>query len=114
MKWLDKIKDDLRKLNRWNAETITQLKIDEGSIANIVGLPPDIYETYKTVWEMSMKSIIAHAVGYILASSVKSDDIRQIATLRHHMETAFKDGIKQVNLIQPVQPGAAPPAPSGT
>ena len=55
--------DDLRKINRWNADTITQLKIDEGSIANIPDLPRDMYETYKTVWEMSMKSIIAHAVA---------------------------------------------------
>ena len=55
--------EDLRRIGRWNAETITQLKIDEGSIANIADLPADMYETYKTVWEMSMKSIIAHAVA---------------------------------------------------
>ena len=57
--------DDLRKLNRWNAETINQLTIDEGSIANIPDLPIEMYETYKTVWEMSMKSIIAHAVALV-------------------------------------------------
>jgi ribonucleoside-diphosphate reductase alpha chain len=55
--------DDLRKLGKWNAETTAQLKIDEGSIANIAGLPPELYANYKTVWEMSMKSLIAHAVA---------------------------------------------------
>jgi ribonucleoside-diphosphate reductase alpha chain len=55
--------EDLRKLNRWNEETINQLKIDEGSIANIPDLPAEMYQVYKTVWEMSMKSIIAHAVA---------------------------------------------------
>jgi ribonucleoside-diphosphate reductase alpha chain len=55
--------EDLRKLGKWNAETIAQLKIDEGSIANIVGLPPELYANYKTVWEMSMKSLISHAVA---------------------------------------------------
>ena len=55
--------EDLRKIGRWNADTISQLKISEGSIAMIPDLPSDMYETYKTVWEMSMKSIIAHGVA---------------------------------------------------
>jgi ribonucleotide reductase alpha subunit len=55
--------EDLRKLGRWNAETIAQLKVSEGSIASITGLPIEMYATYKTVWEMSMKSLIAHAVA---------------------------------------------------
>jgi len=55
--------DDLRKLGRWNEDTINLLKINEGSIANIPDLPSDVYELYKTVWEMSMKSIIAHGMA---------------------------------------------------
>jgi ribonucleoside-diphosphate reductase alpha chain len=55
--------EDLRKLGRWNDETIAQLKIGEGSIANIPDLPDELYAVYKTVWEMSMKPIIAHAVA---------------------------------------------------
>jgi len=55
--------EDLRKIDRWNEETITQLKIDEGSIANIPDLPQEMYQVYKTVWEMSMKGIIAHGVA---------------------------------------------------
>lgn len=55
--------DDLRKLGRWNADTVTQLKLSEGSIAMIPDLPAEMYELYKTVWEMSMRSIIAHGVA---------------------------------------------------
>src|ERR1044072_5495064 len=55
--------EDLRKIDRWNDETIAQLKVSEGSIATIPDLPDDLYEMYKTVWEMSMKPIISHAVA---------------------------------------------------
>lgn len=55
--------DDLRKIGRWNADTVAQLKINEGSIATIPDLPGEMYDLYKTVWEMSMKSIIAHGVA---------------------------------------------------
>lgn len=55
--------NDLKKIGRWNAETLNQLKIDEGSLKNVVGLPADYYEIYKTVWEISQKKIIAHAAA---------------------------------------------------
>jgi ribonucleoside-diphosphate reductase alpha chain len=55
--------DDLRKIDRWNPDTISKLKTAEGSIANIPNLPDELYAIYKTVWEMSMKSIIAHGVA---------------------------------------------------
>lgn len=55
--------DDLRKINRWTDDTIAQLKINEGSIATIPDLPPEMYAIYKTVWEMSMRPIIAHGVA---------------------------------------------------
>lgn len=55
--------DDLKKHNRWNPETVNRLKADEGSIANIADLPAEMYALYKTVWEMSMKSIINHAAA---------------------------------------------------
>lgn len=55
--------EDLRKINRWNVDTIAELKISEGSIASIADLPTPMYALYKTVWEMSMKTLIAHAVA---------------------------------------------------
>jgi ribonucleoside-diphosphate reductase alpha chain len=55
--------EDLRKIGRWNAETINQLKVSEGSLSSVPNLPAEMYEIYKTVWEMSMKSLIAHAAA---------------------------------------------------
>jgi ribonucleoside-diphosphate reductase alpha chain len=53
--------EDLKKLGRWNTDTINQLKSSEGSIATIPGLPTEIYALYKTVWEISQKKSIEHA-----------------------------------------------------
>ncbi len=55
--------DDLKKLNRWNAETINLLKLHEGSIAGIPNLPDALYALYKTVWEISQKKIIEHGAA---------------------------------------------------
>lgn len=51
--------EDLKTLGKWTPETISILKRDEGSVANL-GLPEDMQALYKTVWEMSMKALIAH------------------------------------------------------
>jgi len=91
--------DDLRKLGRWNEETITQLKISEGSIANIPDLPPEMYELYRTVWEMSMKTIIAHGVArgaYIDQSQslnlfIANPSIGQLSSMYMY---AWKRGLK--------------------
>jgi ribonucleoside-diphosphate reductase alpha chain len=55
--------DDLKKIGRWNEQTINQLKTDEGSIQNIADLPQEFYGLYKTVWEVSQKKVIDHAVA---------------------------------------------------
>ncbi|MFP5435399.1 MAG: ribonucleoside-diphosphate reductase subunit alpha, partial [Alphaproteobacteria bacterium] len=55
--------EDLKKIGRWNAETINIVKRDEGSLSNVPNLPDDIRELYKPVWEMSMKSLVSHAVA---------------------------------------------------
>ena len=52
--------EDLKKLDRWNAETINILTRDEGSMQKIEGLPAELYDLYKTVWEISQKKIIEH------------------------------------------------------
>lgn len=52
--------EDLKKLDRWNAETINILTRDEGSMQKIEGLPTELYDLYKTVWEISQKKIIEH------------------------------------------------------
>lgn len=54
---------DLQQLGRWDAETMRQLTVAEGSLAAVTDLPDELYQLYKTVWEMSMKKIIAHAAA---------------------------------------------------
>lgn len=57
--------EDLKKLGRWDADTLNRLKLDEGSIAKIEGLPPELYALYKTVWEISQKKIIEHGAARV-------------------------------------------------
>jgi len=49
---------DLIHLGLWNTEMKEQLMAANGSVANIEGIPEDIKTLYKTVWEISMKTII--------------------------------------------------------
>lgn len=48
----------LTELGLWNKEMKDLIILNEGSIQKIPGIPQDIKQLYKTVWEMSMKSII--------------------------------------------------------
>jgi ribonucleoside-diphosphate reductase alpha chain len=50
--------DDLEKLNLWNNELKDMIIANDGSIQNIDIIPDDIKQLYKTVWEISMKSVI--------------------------------------------------------
>ncbi len=52
---------DLIRLNLWNEEMKNQLMGENGSIQNIPGIPDDIKELYRTVWEISQKSVIEMA-----------------------------------------------------
>lgn len=49
---------DLVNLGLWNEELKNELIRNNGSIQDIDGIPDNIKELYKTVWEMSMKDII--------------------------------------------------------
>lgn len=50
--------EDLEKLNLWNNELKDMIIANDGSIQNINIIPDDIKQLYKTVWEISMKSVI--------------------------------------------------------
>ena len=50
--------DDLEKLGLWNNELKDMIIANDGSIQNIDTIPDDIKQLYKTVWEISMKSVI--------------------------------------------------------
>jgi ribonucleoside-diphosphate reductase alpha subunit len=50
--------DDLVKRNLWNADVRSQIIANNGSIQNIVEIPSELRELYKTSWEIPMKTII--------------------------------------------------------
>lgn len=52
---------DLVGLGLWNNDMKEQLMVSNGSVQDIPDLPQDIKEMYKTVWEISQKSIIDQA-----------------------------------------------------
>lgn len=49
---------DLVQLGLWNEDVKNELMRANGSIQDIEGIPDNIKELYKTVWEMSMRDII--------------------------------------------------------
>lgn len=53
--------NDLLKLNMWNEEIKDLIIAHGGSIQNINGIPFDIKVLYKTVWELSQKTMIDYA-----------------------------------------------------
>lgn len=49
---------DLIKLGLWNIEMKNMIILNDGSIQNIMEIPQNIKDLYKTVWEISQKVII--------------------------------------------------------
>lgn len=49
---------DLNKLGLWTEEVKNQIIADGGSVQHVSEIPQDIKDIYKTVWEISMKTII--------------------------------------------------------
>lgn len=50
--------EDLVIRNMWNSDIRTQIIANNGSIQNILEIPSEIRELYKTAWEIPMKTII--------------------------------------------------------
>lgn len=63
--------EDLVNLGLWNENMKQALMRANGSIQNIDGIPEDIKELYRTVWELSMKDIIdmSRQRGYFIDQS---------------------------------------------
>lgn len=49
---------DLKELGVWNDDLRNRLKLSEGSIQTMQDIPADLRETYRTVWEIPMRSLI--------------------------------------------------------
>lgn len=52
---------DLQELNLWTPAIKTKILAASGSVQNIAEIPADVKELYKTVWEISQKTIIQMA-----------------------------------------------------
>ena len=91
--------EDLVNLGLWNEDMKQELMQANGSIQNIQGIPDDIKELYKTVWEMSMKDIIdmSRHRGYFIDQSQSLNLFMEGATMAKLTSMhfyAWKSGLK--------------------
>ncbi|NUY81552.1 ribonucleoside-diphosphate reductase subunit alpha [Flavobacterium sp. MAH-1] len=63
--------EDLVELGIWNESLKQEIMRHNGSVQNIDGIPQNIKDLYKTVWEMSMKDILdmSRQRGYFIDQS---------------------------------------------
>ena len=91
--------EDLVDLGLWTEGMKQELMRANGSIQNIKGIPEDIKELYKTVWEMSMKDIIdmSRQRGYFIDQSQSLNLFMEGATMAKLTSMhfyAWKSGLK--------------------
>ena len=91
--------NDLVELGLWNEEMKHELMGANGSIQDIEGIPDDLKELYKTVWEMSMKDIIdmARHRGFFIDQSQSLNLFMEGATMSKLTSMhfyAWKSGLK--------------------
>ena len=89
----------LKDRNLWTSQTRDAIKLAEGSVAGVEGLPADLKQLYRTAWELPMRAIIALAAGrgaFIDQSQsmnlfMESPQIDKMSSMYMH---AWKQGIK--------------------
>ena len=91
--------EDLVALGLWNDSLKQDIMRANGSIQDIEGIPQDIKELYKTVWELSMKDIIdmARHRGYFIDQSQSLNLFMEGATMAKLTSMhfyAWKSGLK--------------------
>jgi ribonucleoside-diphosphate reductase alpha chain len=90
---------DLKELGLWNEALRNRMKMAEGSIQGIAEIPENLRETYRTVWEIPMRSLIDMAAergAYIDQSQslnlfLESPSIGKLSSMYMH---AWKKGLK--------------------
>lgn len=90
---------DLVERGLWNETLKQEIMRHNGSVQNIEGIPADLKELYKTVWEMSMKDIIdmSRHRGYFIDQSQSLNLFMQdanYAKLTSMHFYAWKSGLK--------------------
>jgi ribonucleoside-diphosphate reductase alpha chain len=91
--------EDLVERGLWNEDMKQELMRNNGSIQNIEGIPEDLKELYRTVWEMSMKDIIdmSRHRGYFIDQSQSLNLFMEGATMAKLTSMHFygwKSGLK--------------------
>jgi len=91
--------EDLVDRGLWNEDMKQELMRANGSIQQIEGIPDDLKELYKTVWEMSMKDIIdmSRHRGYFIDQSQSLNLFMEGATMAKLTSMhfyAWKSGLK--------------------
>ena len=91
--------EDLVDLGLWTEEMKQDLMRANGSVQHIEGIPADIKELYKTVWELSMKDIIdmSRQRGYFIDQSQSLNLFMEGATMAKLTSMhfyAWKSGLK--------------------
>jgi ribonucleoside-diphosphate reductase alpha chain len=91
--------EELQACGLWTEEMRMRLKLSEGSVQNIDGLPSDLKLLYRTVWEIPMRSLIDMAAArnaYIDQSQslnlfAESPNIGRLSSMYMY---AWKKGLK--------------------
>jgi ribonucleoside-diphosphate reductase alpha chain len=91
--------EDLVDRGLWNEDMKQELMRNNGSVQGIDGIPQDLKELYKTVWEMSMKDIIdmSRQRGYFIDQSQSLNLFMEGATMAKLTSMHFygwKSGLK--------------------
>ena len=91
--------EDLVDRGLWNEDMKQELMRANGSIQQIEGIPDDLKELYRTVWEMSMKDIIdmSRHRGYFIDQSQSLNLFMEGATMAKLTSMhfyAWKSGLK--------------------
>ncbi len=90
---------ELKALGHWNDSIRNQLKMAEGSVQGIEGLPADLKTIYRTSWELPMRSLVDMAAdrgAYIDQSQslnlfIENPNIGQLSSMYFY---AWKKGLK--------------------
>ncbi|MCM2304146.1 MAG: ribonucleoside-diphosphate reductase subunit alpha [Elusimicrobia bacterium] len=90
---------ELKKLGLWNEEMRARIMMAEGSIQDIIEIPEAVRATYRTVWEIPMRSLIDMAAdrgAYIDQSQslnlfMESPNIGKLSSMYMY---AWKKGLK--------------------
>lgn len=91
--------DALKKRGLWSEEIRNKIKMNEGSIQDIMEIPEDIRNIFRTVWELPQKALIDMAAGrgaYIDQSQslnlfIESPTIGKLSSMYMY---AWKTGVK--------------------